>query len=82
MASLPFQALDEGLPVRMADTPTDRSATASYWMPCRQRWLKPRADIPYPFEMRRKVNGKWKYRLPTPAEVCERSSTDQWPMRS
>jgi hypothetical protein len=50
-------------------------------MPCRQRWFKPRLAIPYPFEMRRKVNGKWEYRLPTVEEVAERSSTDHWPMR-
>jgi hypothetical protein len=81
MTSLPFQsALDDDLSIDAVQSP-EQSATDNYWMPCRQRWFKPRLAIPYPFEMRRKVNGKWEYRLPTVEEVAERSSTDHWPMR-
>jgi hypothetical protein len=83
MISLPFQgALDDDLSIGLVQTTANQTATDSYWMPCRQRRFKPRLAIPYPFEMRRKVNGKWEYRLPTEAEVAEASSTNQWPMRS
>jgi hypothetical protein len=82
MTTLPFQsALDDNLFIDAAQITTAQSATDNYWMPCAQRWFKPRLAIPYPFEMRRKVNGKWEYRLPTVAEVAEASSTNQWPMR-
>jgi hypothetical protein len=83
MISLRFQsALDDNLLIDAAQTTTAQSAIDNHWMPCAQRWFKARLAIPYPFEMRRKVNGKWEYRLPMEAEVAEASSTNQWPMRS